>query len=342
MRGALFDILMRRYYVSKFLWIPFVMAFAGLFVLGMLLVDYIRFSSLKTMDGKALLTIKSGQYAEVSFEEMLLNREGYPMEGVFFYAAGNYGRFLLPVDDACVQIEFSATSDVLEDLRKLKEGGKKKVTILVRAIGTEASSVDLNEFPKAEGKILANTVLREVTKQQMAEKWRFGFLLVGAFWGIAFGMLFTSIGIHRAQPEVPFEKSKRFYEILSSFNKEEELERTLGRKEELKKKQTGMRLRIVGYALMAAVCFAVFLRLLYSFEETAPIVAMLCSAAVFFWSVIQAWKSLLNSSWTPALAISKKFSVNSIPVKLEETSILIGTLKRMINEEREAEASETD
>lgn len=324
---------MKKYYVSKLLWIPFVVAFSGCFILCLTLVDYILFSNRKPVDGKGLLSLPTGRYVEISFDEMLLNAAGYPAEGVMFYATGNYGRFLFPVDDTCVHIEFAANSNSLEDLRELREGGRKKITILARSIPSDEIQVDLSEFPHAEGKVLTDVVLREITEGKMAEKVKYGVIVGFGILAVAVGLLFTSVGIHKVQDDEPFEKSKRYFETKASFNKEADLERLLKKKEELKNKQARMKLWIGLYILIATVAFIEFLKLLSTFEQAAPVFVMVIMTVVFFWSVIQAWKALLNSEWSPALSISKKFSVNSIPVKLEETSILIGVLKRLINEE---------
>lgn len=324
---------MKKYYVSKHLWIPFVIAFSGVFILLSALIEHRMFRNIKNMDSGDLSKIKPGQYVELTFDELLMNGSGHPaVNGMFIYAANSYQRVAFVHGDASIQVEFPQMSETLGELEKWKAGKGEKITVIAKAVWSEVLPVEPDQVPDLEKKAMCQVVVREVDKAAMMEGFRRKLLCGCLLLGIAFLLLFTPLGIHPAKDE-PFEKTKRYKELLVTKNTEGELTRAIRRKEELRKKQGRMKWWVLLYALATVLGFLGFLRLYVTFEQTAPIYSTAFMIGIFFWGLIRAWKSLLNSSWRPALSISKTFSVDSLPVQIEETSIMIGVLNRRISRE---------
>lgn len=323
---------MRKYYVSKYLWVPVVVAFSGVFIFFAALVEWIMFNGSKSISEENLLKLKQGQYAELSFDKLLMNNLGYPVCGTYGYFNGNYDRFIIDENGYYIQVEFSQTGNTVKNLKKFESGIGEKLTVSVKAVWTDMMKLDPDLVPNADDKIMCSVVFREVDKHELKKGIRNRMVLAVFTLAISFALLYTPLGIHPVQGEPKDNLEKSF---AHSYNKENELTRAINRKKELVEIQGKMWIKVFLYALIAIFGFAGFMKSYITFEQTYPIYSITFMAVVFFLGLINAWKALLNTNWSHALSISKTFSVDSIPVKIENTSVIIGILRRQLKEDQE-------
>ena len=308
------------------------MAFTGLIILFCTLGDYALYRSAKQETGKDLLKLRPGHYAFLTFDKLLLNKLGYPYCGIFGYYDGNYDRFVIADKDVYIQVEFPQTGEGIRQIRNFSEGQGEAVTVLIKGIRSDTIKVDDDFAPDVNDRPMCNTVFREIDKAGLEAKYKRNLLVAGALLAVSIILLYTPIGIGRVKEESQKDRDHReMVRLQNNYHQEAELARALKRKEELLAKQRQMKWKALLYFLISLISGALFIRLYVRFEETFPIYSALITASVFYFGLIHAWKALLNSEWYYALPISKRFSLDSFPVRLEETSILIGKLRREID-----------
>lgn len=326
---------MVKYYASKYLWIPFVFAFTGIIIMIFSLVDNILYGQAGTNGKKDLLTIKPGQYAEIVFDEILMNNLGYPVEAALVYYSGTYDRCVIANQDAYIQVEFSPGGETAKKIAGFHSGKGEAVRIVVKGIWSELSEWSQEIVPTLNDKVMCEVVFREINEGAWETQRKNKLIFACGLHAVAFVLLFTRLGICRAKGDSLSEQYQKLeLSLKNNYNKEGELLRELRRKEELLEKQKGMKWKVLLFACISFLGGLGFVNLYIHFEEAYPIYFTAFMAVVFYFGLIQAWKALLNTGWGPALTISKAFSVHSIPVELEEISITTWILRRQMDEQK--------
>jgi len=323
---------LKKYYASKHLWIPFVFAFTGIIILFSTLIDYFLYCHADTNNGKKLLMQKPGQYSEMFFDEILMNNLGYPVCVAFGYYSGDYYRYVIVEKDAYIQVELSPMGDAVKRIKEFQSGRGDRIGVTVKAIWSDAIELDPELISNANDKAICKVVFREVDKKAYKKRVKNKIVLAGGMILVSFALLFTPLGIHRRKDDL--QNDQQLWAGAgkkTSYNKEGELERALKRKEELMNEQKKMKRKFLLFVFVALFGGIGFIKLYVRFEETFPLYPTIFMAIVFYYGLIHAWKALLNTNWSLAVTISKRFSIESLSVKIENLSITIGRLRRQIN-----------
>ena len=339
---------MKRYHVSKYFWFVFSAITFSLFLILFSLVDLALFKHPTKLNESNVRKLRENRYVELTVDRILMGENGYPISGSYLSPMGTGENTCYTVavgENTYIEVSFGEK----ESLQLLKGfTGGTGTGFIVRG---RVSKVAINPNPYRGSipgfdleNLIADKRILEASENSVGGYFKIRLLFAGVILVVAGLLCFTEIGIYPVD-EPLFEETKQYKKLLAqrNYNLEGDLEQAKNRKEELRQKQ-GKNKKWIWIGIVMALFGGrtyLYLSLHYAEIGGSPWIILLM-LVLFFWGIRTFWRAMLNSRWPPALTIATKFTLNTIPVQIEETSKIIGILRRRLAEQEKSVEVSTD
>lgn len=339
---------MKRYHVSKYFWFVFSAITFSLFLILFSLIDLALFKHPTKLNDSNVRKLRENSYVELKVDRILMGENGYPISGVYMSPTGIGENICYAVavgENTYIEMSFG-DKESIELLNGFSDGTGPEFTVRGRVSDV---AIDQNIYQWGIPDFNLETLIPdkriiEASEKSVGRYFKTKLLFAGVILVVAVLLCFTEIGIHPVD-EPPFEETKQYKKLLveRNYNLEGDLEKAQNRKEELRQKQ-GKNTKWIWIGIVMALFGGhTYLYLATHYAEIGgPPWIILLMLVLFFCGIRTFWRAVLNSQWPPALTIATKFTLNTIPVQIEETSKIIGILRRRLAEEEKSAEVSTD
>lgn len=339
---------MKRYHVSKYFWFVFSAITFSLFLILFSLIDMALFKHPTKLNDSNVRKLRENSYVELKVERILMGENGYPIRGAYMSPSGmgENVRYTVAVgENTYIEMSFGEKESI-QLLEGFSGGTGTGFTVRGR-VSDVAIDQDIYQW-SIPGFDLENLIpdkrIIETSEKSVGGYFKAKLLFAGAILVVAGLLCFTGIGICPVD-EPLFEETKQYKKLLAerNYNLEGDLEKAQNRKEELRQKQ-GKNTKWIWIGIVMALFGGhtyLYLATHYAEIGGSPWIILLM-LVLFFCGIRTFWRAVLNSQWPPALKIATKFTLNTIPVQIEETSKIIGILRRRLAEQEKSAEVSTD
>ena len=281
--------------------------------------------------------MKSGQIVRFSMDSFCVNEHGVDQ---WLGLKETYFEYAIPMGSRYVLTAFYEKS-TLERVRSYVDGRGTPMMILGRIVPIEHINEEKyrmilgSDFERLnQGYIILQVTEEELTKKSLRYLGITGILAL-----LAMVLLLGMGGIYRGK-EVPFEESSQYkeYRFKIRYHLEDYLRREKETIAELRRQQALAPKKILRYALACILSVIVFMVCLANCSENVMLVyPMILGICVLWGGLRKIGRTMLDMDFKVSRNIAKKFGLLTLPIRIEQSSILIGLLNRRMAEQEAQE-----
>lgn len=334
---------MKRYQVSKLFGVTAFLVGVALYVLAFWAVDALRYAGREDLESALSTGLHEKQYVYTEIDHIVMHRirneagDTYTANKSVFLMPSECKLFTAVLKSGGMVGLLVSESSLAKQLESFADGRGEKIRVVGQVekgslVDTEAYYADVEGFERS---LLAEDLYviqmpEKGIKAKIGAKGKAGLGILA----LALISFFTIGGWHRVD-EPPFEDTREYRDYLYRFSYG--LEKELARKKEymsrLIREQQGIyRWCLLGGGLVLAANALLLWSLKWMVYSSAGFYGFLISVAGMILGVKFFWHGFINSDRPIAKKLSDTFLLNTLSVRREQTSKLIGLLTRKINE----------
>lgn len=340
---------MKRYSVSKLFPITFMFFVISLILLMIYGLGLFRLNHLKELNATTLFDLRPGQFVSCTINQYVL-LEVKTTAGTVSYRGSNWTRgfsenilksydiYTISLDDkAFVDIGFE-DSELIAELEAYSQGRGNSISFIGKVMKTDGEEWSKHRTGTIVSHFNADAWAKDICIAQISlEETKASYnalMFFGVISGIMAFLLFSSVGGIQIVYRKPFEESKRYKDLLTDkiYGLEAELKRKKEYLDELKRKQKKAKLHTIFIFIFSVICTTI---LCINFSKlvngTAMIYGAIIALILFLGSIYWLWKSFINTDFMLAIRLSDLFMLNTLSVRIEETSIIIELLNKRLS-----------
>lgn len=343
---------MKRYSVSRLFPITFIFFVLSLILMLINGVGLFRLSHLKELNTQTLFSLQPGQYVSCTINQYVL-LEVKTTAGTVSYRGSNWTRgfsesslksydiYTISLDDkAFVDIGFE-DSELIAELEAYSQGRGNSISFIGKVMKTDGEEWSEHRTGTAVSEFRAdawvkNICIAQINLEETKTSYK-ALMLFGVISGIIALLLFFSVGGIQIVYRKPYEESKRYKDLLmgKNYKLEVDLKRKKEYLDELRHKQKKAKLHTIFYLIFSIICTTVLcINISALVNGTAMIYGVIIALILFLGSIYWLWKSFINTDFMLAIRLSDLFMLDTLSIRIEETSIIIEYLNRRLSEEK--------
>ena len=279
--------------------------------------------------------LEDGQIVEFSMDSFCVSEHGIDQT---FGWAHTYFEYAIPIGSRYVLFDFYE-KDTLERLRLYVDGRGEAVTIMGKVARVEKIHETLYQevLGVNYGQLKQGFVIYQVTKEELMKNSLKSLAWAGILALIATIALFGMGGIYRRKA-IPFEESALYkeYRFKIQYHLEDYLKKEKETLIELRERQAIFSKKLLPCAFLCMMGFIIFWGCMANCNRNVLMIYPMIFGICLLWAGLRKiGQILLNMDFETSKRLAKAFELQTIPIKMEQTSILIGLLKRRMVEKSE-------
>ncbi len=279
--------------------------------------------------------LEDGQIVEFSMDSFCVSEHGIDQT---FGWAHTYFEYAIPIGSRYVLFDFYE-KDTLERMRLYVDGRGEAVTIMGKVTRVERIHETLYQEVLGENydQLKQGFVIYQVTKEELMMNGLKSLAWAGILALIATVTLFSVGGIYRRK-SIPFEESALYkeYRFKIKYHLEDYLKKEQETLVELRERQASFSKKLFLYISLCVMGFIIFGVCMSNCNRNVLMVYPMILGICLLWAGLRKiGQILLNMDFETSKRLAKAFELQTIPIKMEQTSILIGLLKRRMVEKSE-------
>lgn len=281
--------------------------------------------------------LKSGQIVRLEMDSFVINDHGIDQ---WLGMKEKYFEYAIPVGERFVLVGLYE-SNTLQHLKSYTNGRGTPMTIMGRVMPVNQIHEELYRIILGSryDQLQQRYIVFQVTEEELTKKSLRCIGIAGIFALIAMVLLFGMGGIYSAK-EKPFEESAIYkeYQFKVRYHLEDYLKKEKNNIDEMRKQQALAPKRLLWYVFVCVMSVAFFIFCIRNCSDHVMLVYPMIFGIFVLWAGLRRiGGTLLDMDFKASRQIAKKFALNTLPIRIEQTSILIGLLNRRILEKVDCE-----